>query len=195
VTGPGRPRGRALAWALCAAALAVGATLGYLLQDRILEAWHLRRFREGDRETKLDAARRLSALKSAEVAPLLLEEIQRGVEAEMRRQVIISGKTLGFFRPYERELIDDLVAIGEPALPALIALAPSDRFSDFMVASLVLEKIDPRFGVRPHRTDEPEHYTGLRQIAGDPTEDPELRSLASGVLLRLEKRWRANRIR
>jgi hypothetical protein len=135
-------------------------------------------------------------LRSAEAAPLLLEEIQSGVEAEMRRQVIISGKTLGFFRPYERELIDDLVAIGEPALPALIALlAPSDRFSDFMVASLALEKIDPRFGVRPHRTDEPEHYTGLRQIAGDPTEDPELRSLASSVLLQLEKRWRANRIR
>ena len=196
MTGSRRPRGRALAWAFCAVAIGVGAALGYLIEDRLFEAWHLRRFREGDRETKLDAARRLSTLKSAAAAPMLIEEIARGIEAEAKRQVILTGHPRGLLRSYEREILDDLVVIGKPALPALIAaLAPSDGFSRFTVAFLALEKIDPRFGSRRDKLDEPGHYTGLREIAEDPAEDPDLRSLASSVLLQLEKRWREKRVR
>ena len=198
MTGSRRPRGRALAWAFCAVAIGVGAALGYLIEDRLFEAWHLRRFREGDRETKLDAARRLSSLKSAAAAPLLIEEIARGMDAEKKRRVKGTGDPLWLLGRFERDLLDALVGTGKPALPALIAaLSPSenDTLRRSSVALLALEKIDPRFGSRRDKLDEPGHYTGLREIAEDPAEDPDLRSLASSVLLQLEKRWREKRVR
>ena len=199
MTGSRRPRGRSLAGAFCAVALGVGTTLGYLLEDRILEAWHLRRFREGDRETKLDSARRLSEMQSEAAVPLLLEEIATGALAEMKRREIVLGNPHNLLGAFENELLDHLGKIGKPALPALIAaLAPSESESGFercLWAILTLDKIDPRFRWRRDKTDEPQHYTALREIAEDPAEDPALRSLASRTLLQLEKRWREKRVR
>jgi hypothetical protein len=74
-------RGRALALAFCIVALGIAVALVCLLGAPILEAWHLHRFRNGDRTTRLDAARRLSEMGSGAAAPLLVDEIARGMEA------------------------------------------------------------------------------------------------------------------
>ena len=118
---------------------------GIALKQPVLEEWHIRRLESTDPAQRNAAATRLGEMKSTRAIPALVRAIGRGREKPYygeRFEVVFAGTDAA---------AKSLVAIGSPAIPAILEFFKGDDLEVFEIAADILVEISPDgIAVRPH---------------------------------------------
>lgn len=124
-----RRRGKGLAITTMALGLAVLVGAGIAAKDRIVEEWWLYKVEWGSQEEQIQGVRRLGEMRSRRAIPLLLDLSGFPANREGAELHMLSNAAL--------------VAIGPPAVPALISQLKAEYYGTRVDAGITLGYLGP----------------------------------------------------